>query len=158
MRRLLPPAALAVSLALLAAGCGGNDDETSVACLNGSSAYLRALERAPGEVRLPGGARISECLVENQSAGDLAAVGRATLDAATALNAEARADAGGAANVRLGYLIGAVQSGAEETDGVHAELVRRLVAAATYSPGRQVLGKEFESAYHTGFDAGRAGG
>src|SRR5215207_1511312 len=138
MRRLLLPPALAVSLALLAAACGGTDDETPVACLNGPGAYLRALERAPEEVRLPGGTPISGCLAENQSAGDLAAVGNATLEAATALNAEARADPGGAANVRLGYLIGAVQAGAEETDGVHAELVRRLLAAATYSPHTQV--------------------
>jgi hypothetical protein len=158
MRRLFPPPVLAVSLALLAAGCGGTDDETPVACLNGAGAYLRALERAPGEVRLSGGTPISECLAENQSAGDLGAVGNATLSAATALNAEARADVGGAANVRLGYLIGAVQAGAEETDGVHAELVRRLLAAATYSPGKQVLGKDFERAYRTGFDAGRSEG
>jgi hypothetical protein len=158
MRRLLLPPALAMSLTLLAAGCGGTDDETPLACLNGSGAYLRALERAPEEVRLAGETPISACLAENQPAGELAAVGNATLDAATALNAEARADAGGAANVRLGYLIGAVQAGAEETDGVHAELVRRLVAAATYSPGRQVLGKDFERAYRSGFDAGRADG
>jgi hypothetical protein len=158
MRRLLLPPALAVSLTVFAAGCGGTDDETPVACLNGSSAYLRALERAPGGVRLAGGVPISECLAENQSAGDLAAVGRATLDAATALNGAARADVGGAANVRLGYLVGAVQAGAEETDGVHAELVRRLLAAATYTPGKQELGKDFERAYRTGVDAGQAEG
>jgi hypothetical protein len=158
MRRLLPPSALAVFLVLFAAGCGGTDDETPVACLNGSSAYLRALENAPGEVRLAGGTPISDCLAENQSAGDLAAVGRATLDAATALNGAARADAGGAANMRLGYLVGAVQAGAEETGGVHSELVRRLAAAATYTPGKQVLGEDFERAYRTGFDAGMAEG
>lgn len=158
MRPLLLPAALTVSLALVAAGCGGTDDETPVACLNGPSAYLRALESAPGEVRLAGGTPISECLAENQSAGDLAEVGRATLEAATALNGAARADAGGAANVRLGYLVGAVQAGAEETDGVHAELVRRLLAAATYTPGKQELGREFEHAYRTGIDAGKAEG
>ena len=158
MRHLLLPTALAVSLTLVAAGCGGTDDETPVACLNGSGAYLRALEHAPEEVRLAGETPISECLAENQPAGDLAAVGNATLDAATRLNAESRAEAGGAANVRLGYLIGAVQAGAAETDGVHAELVRRLLAAATYSPGRQVPGGEFKRAYRTGFDAGRAEG
>ena len=158
MPRLFLPPALAVSLTLLAAGCGGTGDETPVACLNGSGAYLRALEQGPGEVRLPGGVPISDCLAENQSAGDLADVGNATLDAATVLNAQARADIGGAANVRLGYLIGAVQAGAEETDGVHAELVRRLLAAATYSPDRQALGKDFERAYRSGFDAGQAEG
>ena len=57
------------------------------------------------------------------------------LDTATELNAEARKDQGGAANVQLGYLIGAAQRGAEVADGIHAELMRRLIAAATYSPG-----------------------
>jgi hypothetical protein len=36
--------------------------------------------------------------------------------------------------------------------------VRRLIAAATYSPGKQVLTKEFERAYRQGFDAGLAHG
>ena len=60
--------------------------------------------------------------------------------------------------MRLGYLIGAAQAGAEGTDGIHAELMRRLIAAATYSPGKQVLTKEFERAYRQGFDAGLAQG
>jgi hypothetical protein len=146
-------------LALLAAaGCGGTGDSTPVACLNRPGAYTRALEGAPGKVRLARGVRISDCLADNQQAGDLATVGGTMLDAATTLNAEARAEPGGAANVRLGYLIGAGQRGAEGTDGIHAELIRRLTAAATYSPGKQVLGKAFERAYRQGFDAGLAGG
>jgi hypothetical protein len=158
MRRLLPLTALAVSIALLGPGCGGTDDPTPVACLNGSGPYLRALEPAPGEVRLAGGAPISDCLAENQEAGELATVGDAMIDAATELNAGARAEPGGEANVRLGYLIGAAQAGAEGSDGIHAELMRRLIAAATYSPDKQVLSKAFERAYREGFDAGLAGG
>jgi hypothetical protein len=157
MRRLLP-IALGLSVVHAAAGCGGTDDGTPVACLNGSGAYLRALEAAPGDVRLAGDVPISGCLAENQPAGDLATVGDALLDAATELNDRARAEPGGAANVRLGYLIGAAQAGAEGTDGIHAELIRRLIAAATYSPGRQVLTKEYERAYREGFDAGLARG
>ena len=157
MRRLLP-IALGLSVVLAATGCGGTDDGTQVACLNGSGAYLRALEAAPGAVRLAGEVPISDCLADNQQAGDLATVGGAMLDTATTLNAEARAEPGGAANVRLGYLIGASQKGAEGTDGIHAELIRRLTAAATYSPGKQVLGKGFERAYRQGFDAGLAQG
>ena len=109
-------------------------------------------------MKLAGGVPISDCLAQNQQAGDLATVGNAMLRTATALNAEARAEPGGAANLRLGYLIGAGQRGAEGTDGIHAELIRRLTAAATYSPGKQVLGKDFERAYRQGFDAGLAGG
>jgi|SRR5215213_9382233 len=157
MRRLLP-IALALSIAFSAWGCGDTEDSTAVACLSGSDSYLRALEPAPGEVRLGGDVPISACLSENQKAGDLAAVGDAMLDAATELNAEARTEHGGPANVQLGYLIGAAQAGAEETDGIHAELMRRLIAAATYSPGRRMLSKEFERAYREGFDAGLAGG
>jgi hypothetical protein len=157
MRRPVLPIALVLA-GTLAAGCGASDDETPVACLNGSAAYLKALEAAPGEVRLAGGEPISDCLAENQEAGELATVGDAMLDAATELNAGARAEPGDDANVRLGYLIGAAQAGAEGTDGIHAELMRRLIAAATYSPGRQVLGKDFEQAYREGFDAGLAGG
>jgi hypothetical protein len=156
VRRCLPIAVVAVLLA--AAGCGGTDDSTPVACLNGSGAYMRALEGTPGKVKLAGGVPISDCLAQNQQAGDLATVGNAMLRTATALNAEARAEPGGAANLRLGYLIGAGQRGAEGTDGIHAELIRRLTAAATYSPGKQVLGKDFERAYRQGFDAGLAGG
>lgn len=36
--------------------------------------------------------------------------------------------------------------------------MRRLMAAATYSPGREVLSKDFERAYREGFDAGLAEG
>jgi hypothetical protein len=158
MRRLLLPIALLLSTAFAAAGCGGADEATPVACLNGSGAYLRALESAPGAVRLGGDVPISGCLVENQKAGDLAEIGDGLLDAATELNAGARREPGGAENVQLGYLIGAAQAGAEETDGIHAELMRRLMAAATYSPGSQVLTKDFERAYREGFDAGLAGG
>jgi len=142
-------------LGMLAAGCGGPDDSTPVACLEGAGAYLRALERAPGEVRLEGETPISGCLAENQAGGDLAAVGTAMVTAATRLNAAARAAPGGAANVQLGYLLGAAERGAERTQGIHAELVRRLAAAARYSPDNRPLPPAFQRAYREGFDAGR---
>jgi hypothetical protein len=149
-------AALAVAaLASLAIGCGGAEDSTPVACLEGPRAYLAALERAPGEVRLGGEAPISECLAENQSGGDLAEVGTAMLSAATALNAGAREDPGGASNLRLGYLLGAAQRGAEESEGIHAELIRRLAAAARYNPDNRPLPPLFTRTYREGFDAGR---
>jgi hypothetical protein len=155
MRRF--PICMALLAAIVLSGCGRTDDSTPPACLSGSGAYLRALKEAPGAVTLGGGVPISDCLAENQQAGDLASVGGAMLGAATELNSAARAEPGGAANLRLGYLVGAAQNGAEGTDGIHAELMRRLVAAATYSPGRQVLSKEFERAYREGFDAGLQG-
>jgi hypothetical protein len=156
--RILPlPIAALVALAVLA-GCGSRGDATPVACLSGSHAYLRALRAAPGEARLAADTPISSCLAENQQAGDLAQVGDAMLETATTLNAEAREAPGGAANLQLGYLIGAAQRGAQKTGGIHAELVRRLTAAATYSPGKEDPGESFERAYRRGYEAGLARG
>ncbi len=140
------------------AGCGGNDDATPVACLEGAPVYLTALDDAPGEVRLNGEAPISDCLAANQAGGDLAEVGTAMLAAATELNAEARAQPGGASNLQLGYLLGAAQSGAEGSEGIHAELIRRLSAAARYSPDSRPLPQTFLGTYRRGYDAGQRRG
>lgn len=147
-----------IGLSLFAAGCGGPDDSTPVACLEGAPAYLRALDNAPGEVELAGKTPISGCLAQNQTAGDLATVGTAMLAAATKLNAEARAEPGGAANLQLGFLLGAARSGAENTEGIHAELIRRLSAAARYSPDNRPLPPTFLHAYRSGYSAGNEHG
>jgi hypothetical protein len=150
--------ALTVAAVLAAAGCGRADGTTPASCLDGSSAYLRALPAAPGAVTLAGATPISDCLVENQKAGDLATVGTAMLAAVTKLNAEARTEPGGDLNLQLGYLLGAAQRGADSTDGIHAELVRRLSAAARYSPDNRPLPPAFLRTYRKGFDAGQARG
>jgi hypothetical protein len=139
------------------AGCGGQSDSTPVACLEGARAYLAALEDAPGEATLGGETPISECLAENQQSGDLANVGEALVEAATGLNAEARTDPGGDANLQLGYLLGAAQRGADGTQGIHTDLLRRLTVAARYSP-EGPLSPAFLAAYRRGFDAGLASG
>jgi hypothetical protein len=148
---------LLVGIGVLA-GCGGNDDSTPVACLEGTEAYLSALDAAPDEVRLGGETPISECLAENQQAGDLATVGETMIEAATRLNAEARAKPGGEANLQLGYLLGAAERGAAETEGIHADLLRRLTVAARFAPGTEPLPGAFLRTYRGGFDAGRSGG
>jgi hypothetical protein len=158
MRVLTAVTFLAVALTCLAAGCGKQDNSTPVACLEGSSLYVNALAAAPGEVKLDGETPISDCLAENQQGGDLATVGTALVEAATKLNAEARAEPGGDANLRLGYLIGAAQRGADSTEGIHADLLRRLTVAARYAPGREPLPPAFLGAYRQGFDAGHARG
>ena len=152
------PVLLAAVALTAAAGCGATDVTTPVACLEGADAYVKALEGAPERVALPGGVGISECLVENQSGGDLATVGSAMVEVATELNAQARAEPGGEANLRLGFLLGAAQRGADGTEGVHAELIRRLSAAASYSPENRPLPRDFTRTYREGFDAGHAGG
>jgi hypothetical protein len=150
--------ALACLVAALAAGCGKQDDATPLACLEGSGAYVAALAGAPGEVKLDGEVPISDCLAENQQGGDLATVGTALVEAATKLNAEARVEPGGTANLRLGYLIGAAQRGADSSEGIHADLLRRLAVAARYAPGREPLPPAFLATYHQGYDAGHANG
>lgn len=157
------PAPLGLALAALVlvlaiAGCGRGEESTPVACLEGPAAYARALAAAPGPVRLGGGTPISECLIENQSAGELAQVGEALVLTATRLNAEARRDPRGGAAVQLGYLLGAAQRGTHPTGGIHADLLRRLAVAARYAPGREPLPPSFLRAYRKGFGAGRAGG
>jgi hypothetical protein len=151
-------AALLAALTLAAFGCGDSDNSTPVACLEGVGAYEKALAGAPGEVLLEGETPISECLTRNQSSGDLTRVGEALIETATGLNTEARAEPGGEANLQLGYLLGAAQRGAEEGEGIHADLVRRLTVAARFAPGKQPLSPEFLATYREGFDAGRSGG
>ncbi len=160
MRRRLSIASIGLTglLALAGAGCGGPSGTTPVSCLGGSGPYLRALGDAPGAVRLSGGTPISDCLAENQQPGELATVGTALVSAATKLDAEALANPGGAANLRLGYLLGAAQRGADRSEGIHAELMRRLAVAARYSPDGRPLPPAFLPTYRRGYDAGHAQG
>lgn len=157
MRRQTPIALVATAVALVA-GCGSTDDGTPVACREGAGVFVSALGEAPGAVKLRGETPISECLAENQTGGDLATVGTTLVAVTTRLNAEARAEPGGDANLQLGYLLGAAQRGAEQTDGIHAELLRRISAAARYSPDSRPLTPIFQRTYREGFDAGMANG
>jgi hypothetical protein len=149
------------TLLLLAvmAGCGSDDeDSTPVACLEGAGTYLDALERAPRPVRLDDDVPISGCLVPNQSAGDLTNVGGTILEVTTQLNAEARREPGGPPTVQLGYLVAAVDKGAEETEGIHAELQRRIESAALYGPAGKPPPPPFDQTYRRGYAAGRDDG
>ena len=159
MSARLPILFTCLAAALAIAGCGGGREEgTPVACLEGPAAYEQALTKAPGAVALGGETAIEDCLTESQGGGDLTAVGEAMVETATALNAEARQDPGGQATLELGYLIGAAERGAAETEGIHADLLRRLVVAARFAPGDDPLSPAFLAVYREGFDAGRAGG
>ena len=149
--------AMLIPLALLVAGCGSSDGgDTPAACLAPAATYLKALEAAPDAVRLAGETPISGCLVEDQSAGDLADLGASLVEAATLLSADAQRDPGGEQTLRLGYLVGAVQEGASETSGIHTDLVRRIEASARYLKPRGT--SSFDLAYARGYAAGRSGG
>jgi hypothetical protein len=156
--RVLGPVTFVCIVGLLGAGCGSADESTPVACLEGAGAYERALKAAPDEVLLEDETPISECLTRNQSSGDLTRVGEALIETATALNAEAREDPGGAANLQLGYLLGAVQRGSGESEGIHSDLVRRLTVAARYAPGKEPLSPAFYREYRSGYAAGQSNG
>ncbi len=147
-------------LAVVLAGCGSGDSSSSTpaACLAPASAYLKALDAAPGNVRLHGATAISECVTNGQEGGELARVGTSVVQAATQLNAEARTDPGGDATVELGYLDGAINRGASETGGQHVDFVRRLDAAARFSEGGSPLPADFKRAFARGYSAGRRSG
>jgi hypothetical protein len=149
--------ALLVAGALTAAvGCGTEkDDLAPSACLVSNEAYLRALQRAPGPVRLAGTTPISDCLVPEQDAGQLANIGHEMIVAATKLNAEARRDPTGPATLQLGYLSGAVAKGA---DPIHTDLVRRLNSAARFTQTGGIPPASFERAFGRGYAAGHASG
>ncbi len=147
MRRRLLVASV-VSLTAMV-GCSGPTDSTPTACQEGPSFYLH---HGRDDVL------ISDCLAQNQTGGDLATVGAAMLSATTKLNVEARAKPGGPANLQLGYLLGAAERGADGTEGIHDELLRRLSAAARYSPDNQPLPRSFYKAYRSGYSAGQKNG
>jgi hypothetical protein len=148
--------ALLAATIVLACGCGAKqNDEAPDPCLAGNPAYLRSLERAPAPVRLAGTTPISDCLVPEQDAGQLASIGQEMIVAATKLNAEARHDPAGPAPLELGYLLGAVSKGA---DAIHTDLVRRLNSAARFSETGATLPASFERAFGRGYAAGRQSG
>jgi hypothetical protein len=158
IRGVLPRVAIAAvaGAILLVSGCGSKqNDEAPAACLVGNQAYLQALQRAPAPVRLGGTTPISDCLVPEQSQGQLASIGQEMIVAATKLNAESRRDVSGPAPVELGYLLGAASKGA---DPIHTDLIRRLNSAAQFSPSGKALPTSFATAFGRGYAAGHASG
>jgi len=146
-----------MAAAALLGGCGGaaQQDTTPAACLRGPAAFAEALRAAPGDVQLKGGVTISGCLVRNQSPGDLADVGASLVKVSTDLNARARHDPGGPPTVQLGFLVGAVARAASKTAGIHAELLRRIQAAALYGPAGKPPPPPFDQTYEKGYAAGK---
>ena len=151
--------ALALLAALALSGCGNSEQaETPDACLQGAAAIERALEASPAPVRLAGEVPISECLIEGQEAGELANVGGALVEAATALRAGAAREGAAEAAEQLGYLVGAVDRGAAESGGIHADLARRVTSAAEVGSAGEPAPPGFDRAYARGYAAGRDGG
>jgi hypothetical protein len=146
------------AISVCAVAACSDDDSTPVACFGSTDSYIDALHAAPAEVRLDDSTPISDCLVSGQDPAELGRMGETMIEAATELNAAARRRPAGDDTVRLGYLVGAVQAGASETGGIHADLVRRLDAAARFSEGGKPLPLSFERAFGEGYNAGQETG
>jgi hypothetical protein len=137
-------AALAAVVSLAAAGCGSHARAMSPACTTDRATIARALQRAPGAVRLRDGTRLSECLSTANTDAELQSFG--VVITALADDLAARGDA-----VRLGYLIGAARRGAARTNGVGLELSHRLeVAARRLRDGRAALERGLRAGERTG--------
>jgi hypothetical protein len=128
-----PLAALAATLLL--AGCGAHDpDPVPAACTGEPATLLAALAHAPGAVALQDGTRLSRCVRNARTDGDLQSLGIAFGRLADALRARAPRDP--AAALQLGYLGGAVRSGASHASaGIADQLARRMTQLATLAPG-----------------------
>jgi hypothetical protein len=111
MRLTVSARRAAVLLAVAAlAGCGEEDPPLDFACTSGAEAVERALEAAPGDVRLAGGVQLSTCVRNARSDAELQNVGAVLTGAAEHLEEAAPRDARAA--LQLGFLIGAARRGA----------------------------------------------
>ncbi|MEA2479897.1 MAG: hypothetical protein QOJ07_1819 [Thermoleophilaceae bacterium] len=115
MRRFPACAALALA-AVLAGGCREKPDKVPAACLTGPGDLRAALTRAPGNVALPGGSKLSECFVKT-GAGDLQTVASTWIIVAGELAPRAHLHPDAQAAVELGFMRGALARGAEP--GIH---------------------------------------
>ncbi|HEY6759227.1 MAG TPA: hypothetical protein VI318_07045 [Baekduia sp.] len=122
--------ALALGLSMVSvAACAQQSPPMPSTCTDTDVAgYERALTRAPGSVRLPGGVAISDCLRKVRTDADLQTLGSVVHGVAEDLVQRARQGDDHAA-ARLGYLSGAVSRGAARSDGISAELARRVETA-----------------------------
>lgn len=89
------------------------------------AAYEHALTAAPGAVRLPGGVAISTCTRHVKTDADLQNLGAVVHQVAEGLAERARGGDTRAA-LQLGYLAGAIGAGADRSNGISAELARRV--------------------------------
>jgi hypothetical protein len=141
----IPLASAGCVLAL--AACGSDVEKLPAACSEGPAAVRSALAAAPGPVRV-GGTPLSDCLTKSANADDIQLVGSEWVRVAGDLADASARHPEGAPALRLGYLVGAAHRGASDTQGIHAELVRRLDQEA-----KPLLGRS--RALRRGLQAGR---
>jgi predicted small lipoprotein YifL len=167
VRRSLAIALVLPALALPFAGCGEKGmAPTPPACITSSGVWLTALADAPKDVALDQSTPISDCLPKDQTAAQQEEVGRTAVEVATQLSRFMKTGAGpggqadyessAEAAVMAGYLVGAVQKAAKETEGIHATLVQRIESAATNS--LDGASQKLQGAYQRGHEAGLESG
>lgn len=116
---------LVAMIVISLAGCSSQDEPVSTACTEDPQAIVNALRAAPRAVALADGTRLSRCISHARTDGDLQSLGVVLLRAADTLRARAADDP--AAALRLGYLAGAVKSGAAAaSSGIADQLARRV--------------------------------
>jgi hypothetical protein len=109
------------------AACSSRHAPPDAACVQGTRAVDAALRHAPGAVTLAGGATLADCVSASRDPSDLQNVGSVFTSAASDLEEAAPRDPRAA--MRLGYLVGAVERGADRTGGLQDELVNRMLSS-----------------------------
>ena len=120
----------ALAAGLLLAGCAKQEpDPVPASCVGEPSGLLAALTRAPAAVALADGTRLSRCVSTARSDGDLQSLGISLGRVADVLRARAPTDPEAA--LQLGYLAGAVRTGARRaSNGIADQLARRMMQLA----------------------------
>jgi hypothetical protein len=120
-------------LVILVAGCSPQDEPVPAACTGRPEAIVAALQSAPEAVALHDGTRLSRCVSRARTDGDLQSLGFVLTRAADTLRVQAADDP--AAALRLGYLAGAVATGAASaSSGIALQLARRVDQLAALAP------------------------
>lgn len=121
----------------------------SICIDTGREGYERALAAAPGDVRLGGDVPISTCTRRVRTDAELQNLGTIVHGVAEGLAERAR-DGDAVAALRLGYLVGAVGSGADRSGGIAAELSRRVENTTTRAAGDPATDRALARGAHAG--------
>lgn len=163
MRKAFTLTLVLPALAVFFAGCGaGGSVPTPPACVTSPGIWLTALAEAPDQVLIEDATPIADCLPADQAAAHQEEVGRTVVEVATILARGAKgelageAPTGARAAVAAGYLVGALEKAAGESQGIHASLVDRVKSAATN--GLDGTGQQVQAAYGVGYEAGLESG
>jgi hypothetical protein len=124
-------AALSVGLVLALGACAKDAPRMPSTCTDTDlSGYEHALRAAPRAVVLPGGVPISRCAARVRSDAELQNLGAVVHTVAEDLATQVRDGTDPVAAARqLGFLSAAISTGAVKSNGIAAELARRIEVA-----------------------------